>query len=106
MRASRRSMRCASSSNCIVTQSAEPINPAHGGQSLPPDTLRILSPRTPRMRTIYVDADACPVKGEIYKVARRYEMQVKVVANAPLRVPADPLVELVLCPGFGGVDDW
>ncbi len=58
------------------------------------------------MRIIYVDADACPVKGEIYKVARRYAMHVKVVANAPLRVPADPLVELVLCPGFGGVDDW
>jgi hypothetical protein len=32
--------------------------------------------------------------------------RVKVVANAPLRAPADPLVELILCPGFGAVDDW
>jgi uncharacterized protein YaiI (UPF0178 family) len=58
------------------------------------------------MLTIYVDADACPVKDEIYRVARRYEMAVKVVANAPLRIPASPLVELVVCPGFGAADDW
>ena len=47
------------------------------------------------MLTIHVDADACPVKDEVYRVARRYQMPVKVVANAPLRVPADALVELV-----------
>src|SRR5437764_2794425 len=58
------------------------------------------------MLTIYVDADACPVKPEVYRVARRYQMPVKVVANAPLRVPAEPLVELVVCPGFGAADDW
>ncbi len=58
------------------------------------------------MRTIYVDADACPVKDEVYKVARRYGLQVAVVANAPLRVPADPLIELVVRPGFGAADDW
>ena len=34
------------------------------------------------MLTIYVDADACPVKGEVYKVARRYALRVAVVANA------------------------
>jgi hypothetical protein len=33
-------------------------------------------------------------------------MPVKVVANAPLRVPADALTELVVCPGFGAADDW
>ena len=37
------------------------------------------------MLTIYVDADACPVKEEVYRVARRYGMRVAVVANAPLR---------------------
>src|SRR5437867_3336801 len=58
------------------------------------------------MLTIYVDADACPVKAEVYRVARRYEMPVKVVANAPLRVPAGTLVELVVRPGFGAADDW
>jgi uncharacterized protein YaiI (UPF0178 family) len=58
------------------------------------------------MLRLYVDADACPVKDEVYRVARRYAMRVAVVANAPLRVPADPLVELVVCPGFGAADDW
>src|SRR5215510_6281743 len=58
------------------------------------------------MLRIYIDADACPVKAEVYKVARRYALRVAVVANAPLRVPTDPLVELVVCPGFGAADDW
>jgi uncharacterized protein len=58
------------------------------------------------MITIYVDADACPVKDEVYRVARRYAVRVVVVANAPLRVPADALFEMQICAGFGGVDDW
>src|SRR5437868_14796178 len=58
------------------------------------------------MLTIYIDADACPVKEEVYRVARRYALPVKVVANAPLRVPADPRVELVVRAGFGAADDW
>jgi len=58
------------------------------------------------MLIVFVDADACPVKEEIYRVARRYEMRVAVVANAPLHVPANALVELVVCPGFGAADDW
>jgi uncharacterized protein YaiI (UPF0178 family) len=58
------------------------------------------------MPAIYVDADACPVKEEVYKVARRYAVRVVVVANATLRVPTDPLVELVVRPGFGAADDW
>jgi uncharacterized protein YaiI (UPF0178 family) len=58
------------------------------------------------MLTIYVDADACPVKDEVYKVARRYGMHVAVVANATLRVPIDPLIELVVRTGFGAADDW
>lgn len=58
------------------------------------------------MLTIYVDADACPVKDEVYRVARRYALPVKVVANAPLRVPNDPLIELVVRLGFGAADDW
>jgi uncharacterized protein YaiI (UPF0178 family) len=58
------------------------------------------------MLTIYVDADACPVKDEIYRVSRRYRMAVVVVANATLAVPASELVTQVVCRGFGEVDDW
>jgi uncharacterized protein len=58
------------------------------------------------MLTVYVDADACPVKGEIYRVARRYAMRVVVVANATLWVPTDALVEVVVRIGFGAADDW
>jgi uncharacterized protein YaiI (UPF0178 family) len=56
---------------------------------------------------IYVDADACPVKGEVYKVARRYGLKVFVVANSPIRVPRDDLVELVeVKGGMDKADDW
>ncbi len=58
------------------------------------------------MLTIYIDADACPVKTETYRVARRYAMRVAVVANTPLRVPTDALIELVVRSGFGAADDW
>jgi uncharacterized protein YaiI (UPF0178 family) len=55
---------------------------------------------------VLIDADACPVKEEVYRVAGRYAVPVRVVANAPLRVPAGGLVELVVRPGFGAADDW
>jgi uncharacterized protein YaiI (UPF0178 family) len=56
---------------------------------------------------IYVDADACPVKDEVYRVARRYEIKVFVVSNAPLRVPREPLIALVVVRGgFDVADDW
>jgi uncharacterized protein len=56
---------------------------------------------------IYVDADACPVKDEVYRVARRYGIKVYVVANAPLRVPLEELIELVVVRGgFDAADDW
>jgi hypothetical protein len=58
------------------------------------------------MLIIYIDADACPVKDEIYRVARRYALRVVVVANTPLRTPADALIERVVRPGFGAADDW
>ena len=58
------------------------------------------------MLIIYVDADACPVKEEVYRVARRYAMRVVIVANAPLKAPADALFELVVRPGFGTADDY
>jgi uncharacterized protein YaiI (UPF0178 family) len=58
------------------------------------------------MLIIYVDADACPVKDEVYRVARRHDMRVKVVAKVTLGVPADPHIELIVRSGFGEVDDW
>ena len=56
---------------------------------------------------ILVDADACPVKDEIYKVAFRREVLVKVVSNARIRVPDHPLIERVLVSdSFDAADDW
>ena len=55
---------------------------------------------------IYVDADACPVKDEVYRVAGRHTLPVKVVANTPMRVPTGGAVEMVVRTGFGAADDW
>lgn len=56
---------------------------------------------------IMVDADACPVKEEIYKVAFRHEVGVIVVSNRAIRVPAHPLIErIVVGDGFDAADDW
>jgi len=56
---------------------------------------------------ILVDADACPVKEEIYKVAFRHQAQVTIVSNAPMRVPDHPLIErVVVGSGFDAADDW
>ncbi len=59
------------------------------------------------MIAIYVDADACPVKDEVYSVAARYDLRVFVVANARMGVPAGLRVELVVVDrGFDAADDW
>ena len=56
---------------------------------------------------ILVDADACPVKDEIYRVAWRHEAAVTIVSNSPIRVPAHPLIErVVVGAGFDEADDW
>lgn len=56
---------------------------------------------------IFVDADACPVKDEVYKVARRYGLQVYVVAGAFLMVPKEPRIERVVVEaGPDAADDW
>jgi uncharacterized protein YaiI (UPF0178 family) len=56
---------------------------------------------------IYVDADACPVKAEIYRVAERYELKVFVVSNSYLNVPRDPRHELVVVSdSFDAADNW
>ena len=59
------------------------------------------------MITLYVDADACPVKEEVYRVARRYKIRVFLVANAPMRIPREDLFEMVVVPGnMDAADDW
>ena len=56
---------------------------------------------------ILVDADACPVKDEIYKVAFRRSVPVKVVSNSRIRLPEHPLIERVLVSdAFDAADDW
>jgi hypothetical protein len=56
---------------------------------------------------ILVDADACPVKDAVYRVAWRREVPVTVVSNAHLRVPAHPLIErVVVSDKFDAADDW
>ncbi len=61
-----------------------------------PSTLRIL-----------VDADACPVKDEIYRVAERHAVPVSIVANSAFRVPVGPMVDrVVVSDGFDAADDW
>ena len=59
------------------------------------------------MLHVYIDADACPVKPEIYKVANRYKLQVTVVANSWMRVPQGQNIKLeVVGDGFDEADDW
>ena len=56
---------------------------------------------------ILVDADACPVKEEIYKVAFRHEVPVVIVSNSWMRVPQHPLIgRQVVGSGFDAADDW
>jgi uncharacterized protein YaiI (UPF0178 family) len=59
------------------------------------------------MIRILVDADACPVKDEIYRVAFRRSVPVSIVSNARIRIPDHPLVErVVVSDAFDAADDW
>jgi len=56
---------------------------------------------------IFVDADACPVKQEVYRVASRYRLEVTLVANSRMRVPNEPWIALeIVKDGFDAADDW
>ena len=57
--------------------------------------------------TIYVDADACPVKDEVVRVAERYQAKVVMVSNGGIRPRREPLVEMVVVPeGPDAADRW
>jgi uncharacterized protein YaiI (UPF0178 family) len=56
---------------------------------------------------IFVDADACPVKEEVYRIAERHGLRVYVVANSPIQVPRDGMIErITVGPGLDAADDW
>lgn len=59
------------------------------------------------MLHIYIDADACPVKEEVYRVARRYDLRVTLVAGSRMRFPDDCMIEMeVVGQGMDVADDW
>jgi uncharacterized protein YaiI (UPF0178 family) len=61
----------------------------------------------PKPIAIYLDADACPVKAEVYRVAERHRVKVYVVANSFMAVPREPFIErVVVGGGFDAADDW
>jgi uncharacterized protein len=63
--------------------------------------------RFTEMTQIFVDADACPVKDEVLKVAARHGLSVVFVANAGLKPSRDPMVKMVVVSGaFDAADDW
>src|SRR5687767_1201143 len=63
--------------------------------------------RANAMTTIYIDADGCPVKDEVYRVAERYKLPVVLVANKRLNLQPNPLVKMVVVTGaFDAADDW
>lgn len=62
---------------------------------------------SPALPHIYVDADACPMKEEIYRVACRYSLSVTLVANMWMRIPEGDWVHLEVVPDqFDAADDW
>ena len=63
-------------------------------------------PGKPAIR-IFVDADACPVKNEVYRVAERYGLKVYVVANSFMNVPRSDMIErVIVSEGPDIADDW
>jgi len=85
-------MRCSFSSELLPRSDANPAKRKVG---------------FPAMLHIFVDADACPVKEEVYRVAGRYGLAVTLVANSAMRVPLDARVELVIVgEGLDVADDW
>jgi uncharacterized protein YaiI (UPF0178 family) len=59
------------------------------------------------MPHIFIDADACPVKNEVYRVAGREGLEVTLVSNSPMRIPESPTITIrVVGGGFDEADDW
>ncbi len=59
------------------------------------------------MIKLYIDADACPVKNEVFRVARRHGLKVYLVSNSSMRIPPDEFIEpIIVREGFDAADDW
>lgn len=59
------------------------------------------------MLRIFIDADGCPVKDEVYKVAARYQLNVMIVANKPLNIPLHPSLQMITVKaGADEADNW
>ena len=59
------------------------------------------------MIKLYIDADSCPVKNEVFRVARRHGLKVYLVSNSMMRIPPDAFIELIIVrEGFDAADDW
>jgi len=57
--------------------------------------------------SIFVDADACPVKEEILKISYRHGLKVYIVSNQWMRIEVGPLVQKIVVPdGPDVADDW
>ncbi|MGH6763881.1 MAG: YaiI/YqxD family protein [Phyllobacterium sp.] len=57
--------------------------------------------------TLYIDADACPVKDECYRVAERHGVKTHVVSNSFINIPRDPMIErVIVSDGFDAADNW
>lgn len=84
---------------------AEP--PPASVASTAPKRLAVPGTFAPLTTRIYIDADACPVKDEIYRVAARFSLPVSVVAGQFIRIPDDPMIERIAAgSGMDAADDW
>ena len=82
-------------------------NPASRGTSKTPSLRTKPSTKGYRLIRIFVDADGCPVKTEVFRVALRYSLKVYVVANSRMRIPPDSLFELIIVQKDAeAADDW
>ena len=67
----------------------------------------VIALKGPRLLDIFIDADGCPVKPEVYRVAQRYGLRVTLVSNAWMRAPHEDWIELVVVEGHpDAADDW
>ncbi len=64
-------------------------------------------PKGRSLLKIFIDGDGCPVKEEVYRVARRYALEVALVANSSMYTPRDEKIEMIVVEGkFDAADDW
>src|SRR5258708_109067 len=91
-----------------VTAKAEPSTVTSVGATSAPIVAEVAAAATPDIVIqIYIDADGCPVKDQVFKVAARYKIKVFVVANQYQKIPSGPLIEMsVVSGGFDAADDW